>query len=47
MYCTKRGIFYNRLHEMGRTYFSAKEGKEAFEKAQGKNSCCDCEEDAS
>ena len=30
---------------LGIAYFSAKEGKEAFDKAQGKAACCDCEED--
>ena len=30
---------------LGIAYFAAREGKESFEKAQGKASCCDSEED--
>ncbi len=37
--------YLDSIAALGIAYFSAKEGKEAFEKAQGKNSCCDCEED--
>ena len=37
--------YLDSVAALGIGYFSAKEGKEAFEKAQGKASCCDCEED--
>jgi divalent metal cation (Fe/Co/Zn/Cd) transporter len=37
--------YLDSIAALGIAYFSAKEGKEAFEKAQGKASCCDCEED--
>ena len=37
--------YLDSIAALGIAYFSAKEGKEAFEKAQGKTSCCDCEED--
>ncbi len=37
--------YLDSIAALGISYFSAKEGKEAFEKAQGKASCCDCEED--
>ena len=37
--------YLDSMAALGIAYFSAKEGKEAFEKAQGKASCCDCEED--
>ena len=37
--------YLDSIAALGIAYFSAKEGKEAFEKAQGKASCCDCEDD--
>ncbi len=37
--------YLDSIAALGIAYFSGKEGKEAFEKAQGKASCCDCEED--
>ena len=37
--------YLDSIAALGIAYFSAKEGKEALEKAQGKASCCDCEED--
>ena len=37
--------YLDSIAALGIAYFSAKEGREAFEKAQGKASCCDCEED--
>ena len=37
--------YLDSIAALGIAYFSAKEGKEAFEKAQGKASCCDSEED--
>ena len=37
--------YLDSIAALGIAYFSAKEGKEAFEKAQGKASCCGCEED--
>ncbi len=37
--------YLDSIAALGIAYFSAKEGKEAFEKAQGKASCSDCEED--
>ena len=36
--------YLDSVAALGIGYFSAKEGREAFEKAQGKASCCDCEE---
>lgn len=36
--------YLDSIAALGIGYFSAKEGKEAFEKAQGKASCCDCED---
>ena len=36
--------YLDSVAALGIAYFSAKEGKEAFEKAQGKAACCDCEE---
>ena len=37
--------YLDSIAALGIAYFSGKEGREAFEKAQGKASCCDCEED--
>ena len=37
--------YLDSMAALGIAYFSAKEGKESFEKAQGKASCCDSEED--
>ena len=37
--------YLDSIAALGIAYFAAREGKEAFEKAQGKASCCDCEED--
>ena len=37
--------YLDSIAALGIAYFSAKEGKESFEKAQGKASCCDREED--
>ena len=37
--------YLDSIAALGIAYFSAREGKEAFEKAQGKAACCDCEED--
>lgn len=37
--------YLDGIGALGIAYLSAKEGKEAFEKARGKSSCCDCEED--
>ena len=37
--------YLDSIAALGIAYFSAKEGKEAFEKAQGKASCCECEDE--
>ena len=36
--------YLDSIAALGIAYFAAKEGKESFEKAQGKAACCDCEE---
>ncbi len=37
--------YLDSIAALGISYFSATEGKEAFEKAHGQHSCCDSEED--